>query len=239
MTALDPATALAVLEEQPYSSDDLAALLTLERDAVHRLLLGLQREGRVKRVGSAQRWALPAYVAPTGRKPQVDRVACRAAIHRVLAGTALATEDLVLRTGYGKNVIKHECGLLFEAGALSHFGVGRGSRWSLPGYVAPVVPAPAPIEHFRVPPPSASSARPFQTHAARDVAAATEKRAARADGSTSWWASFADPTLPREAFTAAAQSRDAEMCATNQAWRRQNLPQAMNRPQTLLKQVLS
>ena len=35
----------------------------------------------------------------------------------------------------------------------------------------------------------------------------------------SWWTQHADPALPRERFTFAAQQRDAEMRATSSAWR--------------------
>jgi hypothetical protein len=226
----DPAVVLALLEGEPQSTAELAALLELPADTVRRGCLGMARERSIKRVGEAQRWALYAYVAPVGRRPSVNRDECRAAIRRLLDGTALSTEALMVRTGYSKNVVKLECALMQQAGQLTHFGKGRGSCWCLPGYRRPdalsltgqgvpgVKRKPTPEQRMRQ--GSSSGTVPAAVFHAPKV-----KTPIDAEGS--WWVAGAQPDAPREVFTTAAQHRDADMCTKSAAWRRRGQPNTM------------
>lgn len=61
---------LALLEDGPHSSEELATWLQQPRVAVVHQLGAMQQERLVKRVGTAKRWALSGYQPPLGRRPR-------------------------------------------------------------------------------------------------------------------------------------------------------------------------
>lgn len=143
MSPVDRADILAILEERPYHQAELEETLGASSVVVKFTLKAMKREGLLKRVGTEQKWALTSFVAPVGRKPRVDRPACRHAIVAALEGRTYPTEVLVELTGYSRNVVKNETMLMLEAGELQHTGTGRASKWSLPGFtVVAATPAP-------------------------------------------------------------------------------------------------
>lgn len=135
---------LALLEDGPKSSTQLAAWLDRARTIVRHELKAMENERLVKRTGLLQRWALASFQSQTGRPPTIDRTAARAAIDAALRGGPLATEQLMAATGYSRNVIRHECARLLLSGSLQHLGIGRGAKWATATYQAPPAVPPRP-----------------------------------------------------------------------------------------------
>jgi len=135
---LDPADILALLEEQPYLEADLAALMEVSPDVLHGALRILMRSGQVKRVGMAQQWALASFDAKAGRRPVLDREACRLAILGALAGGPLPTSAIVAAvSSFSRTAIKAECEGLHRAGTLQHLGRSRWATWALATWTPP------------------------------------------------------------------------------------------------------
>lgn len=225
---------LALLEEQPYRTDDLAGWLGQPSIAVAHTLRAMQRDGLVKKIGTIQRWALVSFVAVSGRKP-LDRSACQRAILSALEGRALALHELVRATNYGRTLVKQELPALLVGGALQQSGRGRSSRWSLPGFEppAPVRPPdqqPAAAvdqtledleadEHELGDDLAPADDRDLTDEDADAAIAATvtrvgrPRRAVQTDGVVPWW--MTDEA--KRDFGAAARTRDAEM-RTDKEW---------------------
>lgn len=139
---INPADVLALLEEKPYHAQELVEAFGVSADVVRFTLKAMKRDGALKQIGTDQRWALASYVASAGRRPVLDRQACRAAILVALAGGPLPTRIIVERSRFNRTAVKDELDALLQAGQIAHLGAARWSQWALPSWTPPP-PAPA------------------------------------------------------------------------------------------------
>jgi DNA-binding IclR family transcriptional regulator len=126
---LDIDDVLALVEERPMTSGELAELLELPADVVHRCLLAAGRAGTLKRVGTDRAWALPSVVAPSGAPRSVLRDRVDAAILDALAAAPLSSEQLIARLPHSKRTIPEQCAALEAAGRIRRVGHGIKTRW--------------------------------------------------------------------------------------------------------------
>lgn len=229
---------LALLEERPYTSGELAELLELPQAVVHAALCASERVGSIKRTGMSfgqqQRWCLPSFQGTAGRRPRVDLVACRAAILASVAKMPKPTQVLVAETGYPVNTVKHLTAQLRDAGKLKSIGHARGAMWALPDWTPPA-PTPSGFatshesEEPEVEPPAFEDDDPStvpddieDTWAPPLRQPVTPKKAQRqaherppvatVKTELPWWV-----TSPRDGFTAAATSQLERMRESKEA----------------------
>lgn len=220
---LDPVDILALLEETPYHEAELVEALGVSARVVRVALKALKRAGQVKRTGEVGKWALTSYVAPIGRKPQVDRQALRLALLAALAAKPLRTAALVAAMpGFSRTNIRVEADLMVKAGKLQHVGASRTARWALPGVVlaAPAKPkSSTPASSLLGDQGTKIYPAARATIGESDATVITKKKAKPSDDS--WWTPFAAPDADRDAFSAAAARRNAEMLEKSSTWKQQ------------------
>ena len=134
------ADVLAVLEERPYASAELAALFGLEPADAHRQLLAFGRAKHLKRAGGLELWVAPDYVGRVGRRPSVDRAALQEAIRQALTTGGVSSRALRRQLGHNKNLIAAQCHVLRDAGEIQQARRGRRVCWILTRDAATEVP---------------------------------------------------------------------------------------------------
>lgn len=60
-------TVLALLEEKPYATSELAEILGVE-SGMHQVLSAMAKTGTIVRLDAAQKWALPGQVTPAAKR---------------------------------------------------------------------------------------------------------------------------------------------------------------------------
>jgi hypothetical protein len=153
---VDRADILAVLEERPYTAEELAELL---EHPVADVLLALAdlalprcekcRAAFLLKPGCAGRFcsracyqSAPASPRPAGanrggRRPTVDRAACQVAILAAIANGPEPTSAIVAASGFTRTAVKDELDSLLQAGQIQHLGASRWSTWALSTWSAP------------------------------------------------------------------------------------------------------
>src|SRR4051812_17529317 len=104
--SLNRADVLALLEERPYPTTELAGVLGVDERTLRLELLRMGRASLVKRVGMAQHWALPAFVAKPGRRTTPAADLTRARLLELIAAGPQAVSALTQALGLSKTALR-------------------------------------------------------------------------------------------------------------------------------------
>lgn len=143
---------VALLEERPYSTIDLAIALELP-SGMHQVCAQLARDGTIKRLVDG-RWAHPSPAGDTAPPPpgalrnHIDGDAVLAQLQAGPIGCTAIAKVL----GVGKKAVQNRLDVLAAAGAVRSVGQHTGLRWVLASWTAPPPAPPKPIGRPRTRP---------------------------------------------------------------------------------------
>lgn len=214
---VDADDVLALLEDGPHSTTQLATWCATTTKAMTVRLTQLAVDGKVARDHQGGQWH---RVVP---KPPLPIVDPDVVLHQLQFApkteTALLDELAVPLVALRLTLAR-----LAGQGVIKPIGKLSALRWALAGWTADLPQSARPQKRSTPADPGAREAQGSTSGqlSPADFAARTAKppKAPAVDGEgQSWWTKHADPALPREAFTRAARQRDAEMRESSTAWR--------------------
>jgi len=130
---------IALLEERPYRTVDLASALELA-SGMHQVCAQLAREGTVTRLPDGS-WALPGHqpaaVAPPAATTR--RLIDGEAVLAQLRGGPKGCTAMAKALNVGKHAVQNRLDALAAAGAVRSIGQHTGLRWVLADWTPPVV----------------------------------------------------------------------------------------------------
>lgn len=130
-------TIVALLEERPYSTTDLAEALDLE-SGMHQVCAQLAREKVIKRLSDG-RWAHPTHQGQTAPPADIEarsRVDGEAVLAQLQDGPR-GCSAIAAALGVGKRAVQSRLDALAAAGTIRSIGQHTGLRWILAGWQPP------------------------------------------------------------------------------------------------------
>lgn len=127
-------TILALLEERPYTTTNLADALELE-SGMHQVCAQLAREGTIKRLADG-RWAHPSHAGTTAPPAAIEtrsHIDTEAVLAQLQDGPKGCTA-IAAALGVGKKAVQYRLDALAAAGAIASIGRHTGLRWVVKGW---------------------------------------------------------------------------------------------------------
>jgi predicted transcriptional regulator len=210
---------LALLEDGPHATTELAGWCDVPLARMAERLAQLASRGLVKRHSESGRWMRVRL------KPDVP-VAPLAAVLEQLAFAPKAPTEIGRALSVSRSAVERALAQLQGTGQVKPIGQGSNAKWALASWTAgmarkvapvtkrtPAIPR-APLPDGELPPANEQTGVVYGKHT---------KRATKVDAQgVSWWVAGAAPEAPREQFIQLAKARDVEM-ATDPQWSRPSL----------------
>jgi hypothetical protein len=215
---IDGADIERLLQDGPHTTTELAAWCETTTKAMTTRLQQLAAAGRVQRSNTNGRWSRTVAPAPPAT---ADPAALLAQLEFAPKSEAALVELLAVPLA----ALRLTLAKLAGQGAIKPIGRLTALRWARADWTADQVQSSRPQKRSTPADPGARLAQGSTSGYLSDAAFTNlaakpaVKPPVDANGD-SWWTRFADPTLPRQQFTTAAEARNLEMCGKSAAWRK-------------------